>query len=240
MPRRHIGLGLVLMLFGLLVSTGYLQERLREERSPIEQRELLGLVERRRAALENLSRDVARLSGRLERVQERVAENSQRVEEAIGRVEGLRAASGFEALTGPGVIVELTDSEREARTREDLSDLRIQHTDLQLVVNALWQAGAEAVALNGNRIVATTAIRTAGTTILVNYRGVGSPYRVVAIGDTEQLAGRLAESPIAKQFEVWHDVYGLGFEVVELDELFIPPLRSGGVLRYARPHGALR
>ncbi len=107
--------------------------------------------------------------------------------------------------------------------------------DLQLVVNALWRAGAEAIAVNGRRVIGTTAIRKAGSAILVNYRAVSSPYRIVALGDPEALNRRLTESEIAERFDVWTDVYELGFTVERVDVLVAPALQGLQDLRWAAP-----
>lgn len=234
-PTSEVGLAAVLALFGFLVATGFVQERLREAPERVE--ELRRLVEQRQEAIAELSGEVDRLSVRVARVRSRAAEESSRVRDAVARVEALQAAAGLEGLTGPGVVIELTDSPRHPRTREEVISFRIQDVDLQLVVNALWRVGAEAVAVNGRRVVATTAIRKAGTTILVNYRAVASPYRVVAIGDADVLRSRLDGSEIVERFGVWSDVYGLGFSVETRDRVRIPGLEAPPEVRHARPAG---
>lgn len=245
MPGRayrglHPAFLVVIFVFGFLVATGYVQERARERELPARRQELQQLVTLRERTIAQLSREVAGLSERLARISEEAARGSADVQAAIGRVSALERAAGLSAMRGPGVAVQVSDSGRERATREDISDLRIQDLDLQLVVNALWQAGAEAVAVNGRRVATTTAIRTAGSTILVNYRAVGSPYRVVAIGDAEALARRMLASEIAERFEVWRQVYGLGFEVTAHQELAVPALRGLQGLRWAQPGGGMR
>jgi uncharacterized protein YlxW (UPF0749 family) len=226
-------MALILALVGFLVATGFVQERLRH--APDRVAELRGLVERRQATIAELSEEVDRLSTRVARVRSRAAEESGRVREAVSLVEELEAAAGLEPLAGPGMVVELSDSPRRPRTREEVVSFRIQDVDLQLVVNALWRAGAEAVAVNDRRVVSMTAIRKAGTTILVNYRAVASPYRVVAIGDPEGLRARFEGSEIVERFAVWKDVYGLGFSVEARDRITVPALEAPPDLRHARP-----
>jgi uncharacterized protein YlxW (UPF0749 family) len=239
MTRRPSGIGLsiVLAIFGFLVVTGLIQERLLEEAAPERRQELVRLVEQRQGTIRQLSMEVQRLSDRVGVLQERSAEESGQVREIVRRMETLRGAAGLEALAGPGVVVELTDSPKAPRTREELISFQIQDVDLQLVVNSLWAAGAEAVAVNGRRLVTTTAIRKAGNTILVNYRAVASPYRVAAIGDPQELRSRLEASEIGERFEVWRDVYGLGFSITDEEGLSVPALDGGLDLRHARPAG---
>jgi uncharacterized protein YlxW (UPF0749 family) len=109
-------------------------------------------------------------------------------------------------------------------------DCRIQDVDLQLAVNALFGLGAEAVAVNGERVIATTAIRGAGRAILVNYRVLTPPYVVEAVGDRERLAREFAGTAIAGDFEAWKSRYGLGFGWEPASDLILPAY--GGSVRF--------
>ena len=80
---------------------------------------------------------------------------------------------------------------------------RVLDLDLQMLANGLWQAGAEAVAINGHRLSGLTAIRSAGDAITVDYRSLTRPYRVEAIGDPRTLQARFVESPAGAW---WNDL----------------------------------
>jgi uncharacterized protein YlxW (UPF0749 family) len=237
-PHRGVGLAAVLALFGFLVATGLVQERMRQAGSPQRVAELARLVEARRATIDRLGSRVERLSAELGRLREDAGEGSRAVRGVVDRVEALRGRAGVETLRGPGIVVQLADSPQHPRTREEVTDFRIQDADLRVVVNALWRAGAEAIAVNGRRLASTTAIRKAGTVILVNYRAVSSPYRVAAIGEPRALRERLLASEIAERFEVWRDVYGLGFEVREEAVVEVGGLPGLPELTYAEPAGS--
>lgn len=239
-PRVHAGLWMVLALFGFLVSVGFMQERQREETSPLRRAELQRLVEQRREAIRDLASEVSVLSDRVDGVRERAGQGSSEVEDLVSRLERLRRLVGLQSVEGPGVVVELSDSPRPARTRDELTDLRIQDVDLQLVANALWRSGAEAVSVNGRRLTATSAIRKAGAAILVNYRAVSSPYRIVAIGDPGALLEALQGSDIAERFAVWKEIYGLGFSLRSEESLEAPALSGLQDFRYAVPVGVDR
>lgn len=233
--RPGLGFTVVLLLLGFLVSSGFVQERLRERDLPTRRQELEALVRQRQADVRGLSDEVAELSERLAGIQDRLGRGSSRVRDVVYQVELLRAAAGVGAARGPGVVVELADSHRAPSTRGEAADLRIQDVDLQLVVNDLWQAGAEAVAVNGRRVISTTAIRQAGGTILVNYRAVTSPYRLVAIGDAEVMQERMTRSELAERFGVWTEIYGLHFSVERVGVASVPPLSGVPQLHWARP-----
>lgn len=137
---------------------------------------------------------------------------SDRSEADARRVRGVGMRAGTLPMEGPGVVVTLSDSDREARDPAYRGALSVHDVDLQLVVNALWAAGAEAVAVNGQRLVATSPIRAAGETITVNFRPLVPPYEVRAIGAD---AKRFEASAVARRFERWVADLGLGFKVAE-------------------------
>ncbi len=149
-------------------------------------------------------------------------------------------AAGLDPVSGPGLLVTLADAEPDADadpvggTAEADVRGRVQDGDLQLVVNALWAAGAEAVAINGQRLGPTSAIRFAGEAVLVDFRPVTNPYQISAIGDPDELRARFLASPEVNALAVISESYGLRFEFAQEDELSVP---AGGVpeLRSAAP-----
>jgi uncharacterized protein YlxW (UPF0749 family) len=148
----------------------------------------------------------------------------------------LAAQAGTTALKGPAVVVRLSDSNRTPDVpTADTSAYKIHDVDLQLVVNALFGAGAEAVAVNNNRIVATTPIRAAGSTIVVNFRPLTPPYRVVGIGADES---RFDDSDIARRFHRWTKLFGLGFSTGHTERATVPAFTTGQVpIDDAKPAG---
>jgi uncharacterized protein YlxW (UPF0749 family) len=99
---------------------------------------------------------------------------------------------------------------------------RVQDGDLQLVVNALWAAGAEAVSINGQRLGPTTAIRFAGEAVLVDFRPVTNPYEISAIGDPENVSRAFLANRDVIDLAGISDVLDLRFDFAEVDELSLP------------------
>ena len=109
--------------------------------------------------------------------------------------------AGLVAVTGPGVVVTLRDSKNPPpkpadMPRESYVEIvkyyQIHDADIQLVINELRAAGAEAIAVNDQRVVATTAVRCVGPVVLVNnVQTQGSPVRIAAVGDSDTLASSL-------------------------------------------------
>ena len=119
----------------------------------------------------------------------------------------------------------------------------IRDSDLTLLVNALWSAGAEAISVNGQRISAMTGIRNVSTAIEVNHVGIAAPYTVLAIGDRSTLAADLLESGSGLLFSSLASQYGFQFDVDNEDALHIPAASADlGRLRSARtaPEGGNR
>ena len=143
-------------------------------------------------------------------------------------------------MHGPGVAVvsatrraEQVDPTTGQRVPVPADDNgRIQDRDLQSMVNALWAAGAEAVAVDGQRLAPTTTIRAAGEAILVDLRPVHGPYTIAAVGDPATLLPRFADSEAARRFQSYTGLYGIQFTVRAADG----PAAAGG----DRPGPALR
>ncbi|MEX2221060.1 MAG: DUF881 domain-containing protein, partial [Candidatus Rokuibacteriota bacterium] len=114
------------------------------------------------------------------------------------RIDEVAAPAGMTALHGPGVSAVLTDSTLPESPTGDLNDLVIHEQDLQAVINALWAGGAEAMTVNGQRVLATTAIRCVGNTLLLHGAVYSPPYRILAIGDFDELRTELDRDPAVR------------------------------------------
>lgn len=209
---------------GFVLSAALLTGREAAEMRHSRHDELVALVEARHEHVEALEEQLDELRQELDAV-EQAADPAGGLRREVRHTEH---AAGLSALAGPGVRLRLEDARSECPTG-DPADCRIRDRDLQAAVNTLFAAGAEAIAVNGQRVVATTAIRNAGSAVLVNYHVLGPPYDVAAIGDPERLAAGVRESDLARDFEVWTERYGLGFDVETVDELTLPAY--GGSLR---------
>lgn len=142
----------------------------------------------------------------------------RQVAEDVGALE---VATGYAAVTGPGAVVTMSDAVTDEST-EDPELARVLDTDLQLAANGLWAAGAEAMAINGQRLTAQSAIRSAAGAILVNYRPLKPPYRLEAIGppDLALLFDRTAE--VAQLRDVSAQ-FGIGLASSSADVLRLRP-----------------
>ena len=206
------------MLGFLVVTAASATDATRKAEAP-RRAQLVDLIEARRDEVARRDEEVRTLRQEVEQAREATLERAKQDEAQAERSERLAAQAGTTALRGRGMVVKLSDSDREPGDPEESGAYRIHDTDIQQVVNALFAAGAEAVAVNDSRLVATSAIRGAGDTIVVNFRPLSPPYRVVGIGADE---GDFRRSAIAVRFQRWTRLFGLGFEVDEDDDVEVP------------------
>jgi uncharacterized protein YlxW (UPF0749 family) len=138
-------------------------------------------------------------------------------------------------VAGPGITVVLDDaSSIPTDPNVDLNQLVVHQSDLQAVVNALWAGGAEAMTVSGQRIVATSAVRCVGNTLLLNGHVYSPPYRVVAIGPYSSMHDELGVSPGVTLYRQAASYYGLGYTVAQSDVLQLPAYDGPISLSYAK------
>ena len=134
----------------------------------------------------------------------------------------LNFASGYQTVSGPGIRVEINDAEISSLPLDvDPSLARVFDSDLITILNGLWVAGAEAVAIGNQRISSRSAVSQSGEAILVNYRPILPPYRIDAIGSPE-LADRFKETQDFMNISEVTRLYGISFNVDSIDNIEIP------------------
>ncbi|TDC69320.1 DUF881 domain-containing protein [Micromonospora sp. KC606] len=223
---------LVVAVVGFLFAVAY-REALAEEPSRSQARAgLIAQIKQREAETDELTARADRLREEVNRQRDAALSGSQ-----AARLRSLEAGTGLGRVRGDGLVVRLVDAapkEGDAVTGDsDAGPDRVIYSDLQKVANDLWAAGAEAVAVNGQRLTATSTIRSAGAAILVDFRPVTSPYEVSAIGPGS-MRDRFEESRSAYLMRRVAKQTGLSFEVREAEGLTLPAAPEPR-LRYAEP-----
>lgn len=185
-PRSSRGrvvpaLAATVALLGFLVIVAVTQTRL--DMSDQEQRRqlLLEQISRADADLAVLENDLVAQQRVVDTLQARALVTSSQGRRLAERIAQLESAVGFTELRGAGITVTITNPPVDPADRAQPSIAVLLDRDLALVVDDLWQQGAEAIAINGQRLTTSTAIRAAGPAILVNFRPISSPYVVTAI-----------------------------------------------------------
>ena len=159
------------------------------------------------------------------------------------RAEQLGVEAGTAPVRGPGLVVTLTDAKRDAHGRfpRDASpdDLVVHQQDIQAVLNALWSAGAEAVQMQDQRLIATSAPRCVGNTLLLNGRTYSPPYTVSAIGNVAAMQAALAAAPLVTLYKQYVIRFGLGYTEEVRADLEVVGYSEPIRMSYARPAGPI-
>ena len=221
--RRATAVFLLLAL-GLVTGTAAAQVRHRAAAARTLRAELVDEVHRRTADSDALAAQAARLRREVGALQDTALRASGAGAAVVQQLADLQAATGIGPVTGPGLVVRLDDAPTTADADADadrggqVASGRVLDRDLQVAVNGLWAAGAEAVAINGLRLSGLTAIRSAGEAILVDYRPLSPPYTLRAIGDPGELEARFADSAAGRRLATLASAYGLQLVIRRSDK----------------------
>jgi len=157
------------------------------------------------------------------------------------RAEELAPEAGLDPVHGPGLVVTLSDAQRDANGRfpRDASpdDLVVHQQDIQAVLNALWSVGAEAIQMQDQRIIGTSAPRCVGNTLLLNGRTYSPPYTITAIGDAKAMQAALAAAPLVTLYKQYVVRFGLGYDEQVRDDVQVAGYTEPVRMRYAQPAG---
>lgn len=227
-PRRRIGLvgGVVMALFAVLVMTAAAQTSRNSVTDERGRQDLAGQVNDARTALAAQRARIVRLQAEADSLQRRQLASDTSAQSLLDTLTLLGVKSGTIPVRGPGVRVVADDAPGASSARNQVLD-----TDLQKLVNGLWGAGAEAIALNGQRLTTLSTIRLAGEAITVNARSLRRPYVVTAIGNQDTLPARFAETSSG---QAWLDLtreVGLQLTITPVSTLRLPGTEVS--LRYA-------
>jgi uncharacterized protein YlxW (UPF0749 family) len=224
-----LGVGLVLLLAGFLFVANAQIAGAGAERTP---QDLPGLVQAEMTRTEGLALEVEALRAEVDELTDQLNDTGP---EIPGHTDLVRLAAGRVAVTGPGLTVRLTDAPPNGPRPEWVvnDDLVVHQQDLQAVINALWAGGAEAMTLQDQRVISTSAFRCVGNVLLLHGRHYSPPYEVRAIGDPLRLEAALYDSPAVQTYLGYVEALGLGWSVTVEDDLFLPAYEGGLELEHA-------
>lgn len=176
------------------------------------------LVQDRTRSVAGQREEAADLRADIDELSESVADHSLRT--LNRRIDSLEARGGLAASRGPGLRVILDDAPPEASAEGlDPNIFVVHQQDLQAFVNAIWAGGAEAVALQGQRLVSTTGIKCVGSTVVLDGVPYSPPYVIEAIGPTSQMEQALNESRAVSNYRAYVRRYGLGLKIEAAGQL---------------------
>lgn len=187
-------------------------------------------IQARRSHGDQQSTRIVALRSEIDAVQN-AALRAQSQSALAARLSDLELQTGAVPVTGPGIRITLDDAKSTGqgaasgtnpRAGTGTDPGRVIARDLQIVVNGLWQAGAEAVSVNGQRLTARSAIRFAGEAILVDYRPLVRPYVLRAIGDPQALPVEFADNDGGAYLHSLSTNYGIQSDLASETRMTLP------------------
>jgi uncharacterized protein YlxW (UPF0749 family) len=188
--------------------------------------ELSGLIAQRESAIARQAAQLSDLQRQVDRLTAQAATRDGAVAAAQSSGDAGALSAGLVPLTGPGVVITLDDAPARpdgslpVNARPD--DVVIHQSDVQAVVNAVWAAASDGVAVMDQRLIATSAVRCVGNTLLLQGRTYSPPFVITAIGNAAAIRAQLDVSPQVAVFQQAVDDFGLTFSVRERPEVTVP------------------
>ncbi|MCV7420693.1 DUF881 domain-containing protein [Mycobacterium yunnanensis] len=240
-PWRY-GVPVVCLCAGLLLATTHTVSGGSEIRRSDAPR-LVDLVRDAQASVDDLAAQRERLVDEVDNHHGGSPSASAALAAITGRADALSADAGLEAEHGPGLVVTLNDAQRDAEGRfpgdASADDLVVHQQDIEAVLNAMWSAGAEAIQMQDQRIISTSAPLCVGNTLLLNGRTYSPPYVMTAIGDASAMQAALATSPMVELYKRYVLRFGLGYTEERTTDATVAAHPPAVRMRYAKPAGPL-
>ena len=236
----RLGVPLVCLLAGLLLAATHGVSgggEIRRSDAP----RLVDLVRDAQRSVDRLTAQRDALVGQIDAARGAAAGNDSTVAGLLTAAAPLAEEAGLVAMRGPGLVVTLTDAQRDANGRfpRDASpdDLVVHQQDIEAVLNALWSAGAEAIQMQDQRLIATSAPRCVGNTLLLNGRTYSPPYTITAIGDVAAMQAALAAAPLVTLYKQYVVRFGLGYTEEARPEVDVVGYPDPIGMHHAKPPG---
>lgn len=235
--RAKLGLAAGLVLAALVVTVGAAEARVA---APVVAKEREELIDR----IDQETKSADTLEGQVDSLRTDVGDMQREALKKHGGDQGelVGVLSGAVPVHGPGVKLVVDDAKSAdtgggggPRESAGFSDTgRVRDRDMQRVINGMWQSGAEAVSINGQRLTALSAIRAAGDAILVDNKPLVPPYTVLAVGDGQRLSTRFQNSPDGMYLHALQENFGIRTSISAQDDVKLPAAPSV-IVRTAQP-----
>jgi len=231
---RYIPILVIALIFGALLGLQWKSPPARPATVPgFEHESGFLTINRLEAEQGELKENIGRVREQLDEYRRELAANTEMLREINAELERQKMMAGLLAVEGPGVLVTLDDSSIRSAAA-DSTDFLIHEYDLRDVVNLLWLAGSEAIAVNDERIVATTSIYCVGSTVMVNDTRLSPPYLIQAVGNSVVQEDVLSNPAYLREIKQRAELYGVQFKVNRIGTLTLPAYKGGFPIHYAQ------
>jgi uncharacterized protein YlxW (UPF0749 family) len=216
------------LVFGLLVTVAAVQTSRNASASDASRESLINQIDLRHQDLSDLQQQLSDQQSRVLALQHKTSDIRTDQQATQARLERLGVRTGFGAVTGPGIQVTVNSAPDSAGSQ------LVRDSDLTLLTDALWSAGAEAISVNGQRLTVLSAFRNVGIGVLVNSQPISPPYVFDVVGNPDTMPASLLSSPVGEKWYTLKDSLGFRFDVRNGGTMSLPaapqePLRSATI-----------
>lgn len=233
--KQKLSIGLLSIILGLLLSFQVKQNFENYSLVSLKSIEMVGSeIENSRGKVENLNKLIHEKKRELDRLKEVIEDEDSNIEDYIREEIGvLKTVGGLENIEGPGVRIVIADNEQREIVGQTIHDDIIHDSDIQMILNDLKNAGAEAISINGQRVIFKSEVKCGGPIIRINGKSSTNPFVITAIGDARVLYAAIN----APQSFGWtlREVFNKRVEAEIKDKVFIPKYNLNDIkFKYAK------
>ena len=199
--------------------------------------DLVDVVRAQDHAVRERAAAVQQLQDQVDSLTSDAAPGSAEVARLLAAAARLAPGVGTQAVSGPVLTVSLNDAKRTAASLPEgytADDIVVHQQDVQSVVNAMWAGGAEAMMLQDQRVISTSAVRCVGNTLILQGRVYSPPYVIKAIGDPVAMREALDKSEQVTIYRDYADLLGLGYDVTSAAQASFPAYEGSVSLVHAK------
>jgi uncharacterized protein YlxW (UPF0749 family) len=234
-PSWQVTLGVALLALGFLIAAQLAAEGPRVRYSSEERTPLIDTTLKLQSQQDALKDQIVALRNSIQTIEQDSAGSQAAIRALNDRLEESRIAAGLIRLTGTGIVLKVEDSTEPVPPNGNEADYLVGAADLRALVDQLWLAGAEAVAVGDERITTSSAIIDIGGSVLVNAAYLAGPYQITAIGPPDLFA-RLSAAPGFQEFvRTRRGSFGIGISWAEPGTVDVPAFAGSVTLRESRP-----
>ncbi len=234
-PSWQITLGVALLALGFLIAAQLASEAPRVRYTTQERTPLVETANELQAQQDGLKARILDLRSQIQDVESQGEGSETLVRQLNAELQQARIAAGLIALTGTGIVIQLEDSKAPVPPDGNESDYLVSSHDIRAVVEQLWASGAEAVAVNGERITPTSAIIDVGASLLVNSAYLTPPYQVTALGPQDLFDQLRRSAGFVDFLRARAEGYGIRVSLAAPGTVDLPAFVGTVTLRYSRP-----
>jgi uncharacterized protein YlxW (UPF0749 family) len=238
-PRRRLTWGLLVPVVmgaaGLMFAMSFQAAQGRDLRADRDLPQLImegdARVAEKASALDGLQKEVEALTRTNAPTDDHLSSLTRAADE-------LAAPAATTKVRGAALEVTLDDAKRTADSLPDgftADDIVVHQQDVQGVVNALWASGAEAMMIQDQRVISTSAVRCVGNTLILQGRVYAPPYRITAIGDIDRMERGLDADPSVTIYKQYVDAVGLGYGLHTINSIEFPAYSGSVDFQFATP-----